>query len=93
MRFQAKLRKIGHSYGVLIPKNVITGYNIGDFIELDVITNKGEGRKVITELRAKTQNVITGEQHSTIKPKPELSSELELIPDESTQRPNNFKSS
>lgn len=51
MAFKAKLRKIGNSLGVLIPKDVITGQGVGDEIELNVIT---EG-KVITD------NVITND--------------------------------
>ncbi len=46
MSFKAKLRKIGNSQGVYIPTNVITGYNIGDIVELEVITSKNT--KVIT---------------------------------------------
>jgi antitoxin component of MazEF toxin-antitoxin module len=42
MKFQIKLRRIGNSIGVYIPKDVITNYKIGDVITLyteDVITN------------------------------------------------------
>jgi hypothetical protein len=35
-----KLRRIGNSIGVILPKEVITGYNIGDEIQLNVITEK-----------------------------------------------------
>ena len=38
MNFKAKLRKIGNSFGVIIPKNVITNLDIGDEITLNVIT-------------------------------------------------------
>jgi len=33
-----KLRKIGNSIGVILPKEVITCYNIGDVITINVIT-------------------------------------------------------
>jgi len=59
MKFKAKLRKIGNSQGIYIPLKVITGYNLGEDIELEVIT-KGyiefNGTKVITE---KAPKVIT----------------------------------
>lgn len=35
---KVKLRKIGNSIGVLLPRESIVGYNIGDEIELEVIT-------------------------------------------------------
>jgi len=43
MTFKAKLRKIGNSLGVIIPKKVITKYKEGDEIGLDVITHEGWG--------------------------------------------------
>lgn len=53
MRFTAKLRKIGNSLGVIIPKNVITSYKIGSEIELNVITSgqkeETKEKKVITQ--------------------------------------------
>jgi len=51
MIFKAKLRKIGNSIGVLLPKNEISGYNIGDFIDLEVITKQ--------EIPIKNEAVIT----------------------------------
>jgi antitoxin component of MazEF toxin-antitoxin module len=48
-KFKAKLRKIGNSQGVIIPKEVITDYQLGDEIELEVITARIEkGQRVIT---------------------------------------------
>ena len=53
MRFKAKLRRIGNSQGIYIPLKVITGYSLGEEIELEVITQgeetKGEASKVITQ--------------------------------------------
>ena len=49
-----KLRKIGNSYGVILPHNVITSYKEGAEIEINVITSNDS---VIT----KTANVITNE--------------------------------
>ena len=45
MKFKAKLRKIGNSIGILIPREEIEGYNIGDEIVItigEVITEKKE---------------------------------------------------
>ena len=39
MKFKAKLRRIGNSLGVLIPREVITNKQAGDELELQVITN------------------------------------------------------
>lgn len=39
---KAKLRRIGNSMGVILPANVITGYNKGDVITLDVITKDAD---------------------------------------------------
>ena len=50
--FKAKLRRIGNSQGIYIPKEVITNYKIGDILDVEVITkDKGTvitGDKVIT---------------------------------------------
>ncbi len=56
MRFKAKLRRIGNSVGILIPRDVITGIKLGDEIDVDVITNPLN--EVITE-REKPLSVIT----------------------------------
>lgn len=45
MQFKAKLRKIGNSLGILIPRRVITNYQEGDEVVLYVITN-GDGKDV-----------------------------------------------
>ncbi len=42
MKIKAKLRRIGNSMGVILPADVITGYNKGDEIEIEVITRKPE---------------------------------------------------
>jgi len=65
MNFRSKLRKIGNSQGVYIPLKVITGYKIGDIIELKVITsgdNEVESaQKVITSGENKQSKVITSD--------------------------------
>lgn len=38
IKFKSKIRKIGNSYGVIIPKNVITSLNLDEEIEINVIT-------------------------------------------------------
>jgi len=53
MNFKAKLRKIGNSQGIYIPKEVITGYNIGDMLEVEIKS------KVITDSKQDDSNVIT----------------------------------
>ena len=78
MKIKAKLRKIGNSQGIYIPKNVITCYNIGDVIEVEVITLKGKDikkvitlapKKVITSVK-KDSNVITSGYKDTIHTTP-----------------------
>jgi antitoxin component of MazEF toxin-antitoxin module len=70
MKFKTKLRKVGNSLGVLIPKDVITGYNEGDEIELsfgeEVIT--GEVGKLVgynVEEEQKVLPVITEKKFNT----------------------------
>ena len=48
MTFTTKLRKIGNSTGVLIPKQIITDYKLGDDIVLEVITGNKTEEEVIT---------------------------------------------
>ena len=64
MTFKAKLRKIGNSIGVLIPRQVITDYEIGEDIELEVITKgviKEEGYNIAT------QSTTSGAEHYNAK--------------------------
>ena len=49
-----KLRKIGNSLGVILPKNVITSYKEGDIIQLEVITLEN---KVITSPKEAKEQV------------------------------------
>ena len=56
MKFKAKVRKIGNSFGVIIPRDVITAFTLGEEIELNVITKDVITQDVITE---KESNVIT----------------------------------
>jgi len=67
MKIKAKLRKIGNSQGIYIPKEVITCYNIGDVIEVEVITLAP--KKVITSVK-KDSNVITSGYKDTIHTTP-----------------------
>ena len=73
-QFKAKLRQIGNSQGVYIPKKVITGYNIGDVITLSlegVITNvyTGNKQKVITpqEITKPNFNTAWCKKHDVMK--------------------------
>jgi len=63
MKFQAKLRKIGNSQGIYIPLKFLTGFKIGDKIELEIITSVKEKKDVITEKETKPQKVITLKKH------------------------------
>lgn len=54
MPFKAKLRKIGNSVGVILPRDVITCYNVGDEIELNVITKDSSTADVITTIAVVT---------------------------------------
>ena len=45
--FKTKLRKIGNSVGVLLPRQVITNFKIGDEIMLEVITETKTSNKPI----------------------------------------------
>jgi len=56
MKVKVKIRKVGNSLGVLLPREVISGYNEGDELEIEVITKEVEKQQVITNLGS---NVIT----------------------------------
>lgn len=60
MTFKAKLRKIGNSIGVIIPKNVITSYKVGDEVALNVITSGGiEEEKELNVITSSKRKPIT----------------------------------
>ncbi len=40
MRIKAKLRSIGTSKGIIIPAEMLGHYNVGDFIEIDVLVQE-----------------------------------------------------
>jgi antitoxin component of MazEF toxin-antitoxin module len=54
-----KLRKIGNSVGVILPKKVVKCYNIGEEIEVNVITKEDKPQNVITKETHSLDNVIT----------------------------------
>jgi len=58
-KIKAKLRRIGNSYGVILPKDVITLFTPGEEIELCVITLEEKAEEVITK---QPENVITTPQ-------------------------------
>lgn len=67
MEFKAKLRKIGNSLGVIIPKNVITNLKAGEIINVNVITSKSDN--VITsspKSQEKPRKVITSKPHKKL---------------------------
>ena len=70
MIFKAKLRKIGNSQGIYIPKNVITSYKIGDVITLNVITLEDNKPNVIT---SKKQNNPAPQASQVIEPQDKIS--------------------
>jgi len=77
MTFKAKLRRIGNSLGIYIPRNVITSNRVGDIIEVNVITSASNvitsTDNVITQNRAKQKaikrkfNTQWCDKHSTFK--------------------------
>ncbi len=71
MKFKAKLRKIGNSVGVLLPREVITGTKLGEDIELEVITNQAnlplEGNNVITAVVKPRFNLNWCSKHNAYK--------------------------
>ena len=70
MKIRVKLRKVGDSFGVLIPRKLIKHYNIGDFIDLDIII-KGENIIIKEEERVeKPINVYTKPKDIIIKERP-----------------------
>ena len=46
MKINVKLRQIGNSLGVLLPKESLLGYNKGDLITLEVITKDDKNAKI-----------------------------------------------
>lgn len=71
MRFKAKLRQIGNSQGIYIPKKVITSYKIGDILELEVITLKPQNvitsKNVITSAHKQKFNTQWCKRHKSMK--------------------------
>jgi len=59
MTFKAKLRRIGNSIGVLIPLKVITDYTLGEEIELEVITKRGNKATDVITKPLEEKKVIT----------------------------------
>jgi antitoxin component of MazEF toxin-antitoxin module len=73
MIIKTKLRRIGNSLGVILPREVITSYNLGDEIDINVITKQ---ENVITN---KT-DVITKLRKDIEKIAPVIT-DLKIIPD------------
>jgi len=68
MIIKVKLRAIGNSWGVILPKDVITQLVPNEVITIDVITPPL--KDVITDvITPKDPNVITGYQSTTQPPK------------------------
>jgi len=51
-----KLRKIGNSIGVILPLEAVKSYNIGDDIEVNVITLESEKESNVITSSNKTSN-------------------------------------
>lgn len=56
MKIKAKLRRIGNSVGVLLPREVITGTKLGEEIEIDVITDYVQV-PIVGTLDSKTEQI------------------------------------
>lgn len=77
-----KLRKIGNSLGVLIPREAILSYNAGDEIEVEVITKE-----------AKLDNLrhLMAQSYNKAEEKPaDVITEIELEPDDSVKKQVEF---
>ncbi|MCK9370845.1 hypothetical protein M0R04_13125 [Candidatus Dojkabacteria bacterium] len=51
MKFKAKLRTIGNSIGIYVPREAIGSYNVGDEVEFDTT-------QVITAVNERTEPLI-----------------------------------
>ena len=60
MIIKAKIRKIGNSLGILIPKENLIGFKEGDYLELEVITNDDTRPVITTEDRVETASESEG---------------------------------
>lgn len=70
--FKAKLRKIGNSQGIYIPNKYLGNYKIGDYIDINVITedinSPPQLPNVITkEIKEPQRNWEWCKKHSTSK--------------------------
>jgi len=57
MKLKVKLRRVGDSLGILIPRKLIKHYNVGDFIDVDIIIN-GEDIIIKDEVATKEADII-----------------------------------
>ena len=73
MKFKAKLRKIGNSFGIISHKNVITSFVPGEEIELNVITKEDIFNEV-------APNVITERLGRPKKPDKQFSASSRFEP-------------
>jgi antitoxin component of MazEF toxin-antitoxin module len=64
---RVKLRRIGNSLGVILPKNVITGISNGDEIEVNVITQRIESSNKVITSKKKKFNAEWCEKHKVFK--------------------------
>jgi hypothetical protein len=55
--FRAKLRKIGTSFGIIIPRNLIEHYNVGE--EIDIIMPEKSGSLEIPIVKEKEESFNT----------------------------------
>ena len=81
-----KLRKIGNSQGVYLPKEMVSNYNIGDYVDLEVV----DKASVITSLQEKIQNIEQGNYKKAEEPDNVITDDIELEPDDSVKKQVEF---
>ena len=68
MIFKAKLRTIGNSVGIYVPRSVITGLKVGDEVEFEVITKTTDSSSdVITPVERKSFDTDWCNKHTVMK--------------------------
>ena len=65
MSFKAKLRRIGNSVGIYVPRKKVSNYEIGEEVEFQVITTFIDTKKEQEVITPKADQVITHNKFDT----------------------------
>ena len=76
MKLKLKLRAIGTSLGVIIPRKIIKHYNINDEVELDIII---KDENIIMKKPEETKNIIISEPVITLEEQKEIKPVKKII--------------